>query len=83
VKTAVFYAGSKHTVITNQLLAFPVATPGDGQLDATTNQLIHYNPAISENTYLTNGYSGIFNLKSGGALTYLSIPVKGSILIVR
>jgi hypothetical protein len=83
VLSAVFTAGGRHTVITNQLPNFPVTNAANGKLDATTNQVIHYSLAIAENAYLTNGYSGIFTLKSGGMLTWEPVPKKGTIVFLR
>jgi hypothetical protein len=65
------------------LLNFPVSSPANGALDAVTGQKIHYDPKIGANSYLTNGYSGLFALKSGGLLTTDPLPSMGTVIILR
>jgi hypothetical protein len=78
--SATFSSGSKHSMIRNALLNFPVASPADGRLDAGAGQQIHYDIAVPGNSYLTNGFNGIFTLKSGGILTSEPPPRKGTIV---
>lgn len=83
VVSAKLYSGDRHSAFTNALTGFPVTNPASGKLDAVTGQKIHYDSTLSANAYLTNGYSGIFTLASGGVLTPSPLPGKGTSITIR
>ncbi|MBA4388323.1 MAG: hypothetical protein C0404_10105 [Verrucomicrobia bacterium] len=80
MRSAVLYAGRKHSGITGALLGFPTGTPDDGKLDAVPGQKIHYDSGVSGNAYLAGA---TYTLKSGGILLPGKIPGKGTVIVLR
>lgn len=82
VKNATMSAGGGKTFIRGPLLNFPVSLATNGLLDASAGQRILVDSAVTNNSYLTNGYSGKFTLKSGGTLSY-GIPGNGTVITLK
>jgi len=81
VRVTTLTSGGGKSYITGVLAGFDRDNPGNGALVSGSSGTIIYDEELAGNAYLTDGYTGIYNLSGGGVLKF-ETP-SSTVLIVR